>query len=1368
MSASPSPEHEASSQNPGKRRPGRWRRWFVRPAVWLSVLLLLLLTAAALYVSSDRFERRIEALVEERATEALGRSVTLDDLELSLWTLAAEASGLRVAGPSPDDPPVLTARHVTVDLSLLDLAVWGGESTAIQLDQVILEEPRFELRYDETGASNLPELAKSGAEAAPGTQGFEVRLGRLLVQKGVFLYDDRRVPLHLDARDLQGHLDGGAPDGSRPYRFLLTARTMETRWPSTEPFAPAVSLEASLYPDRLELTRGRLEAPDFQADLSGQIRWREPLEVRIDIEARAAASWANRLGYLEEPIAGPVAFDGLYLWTPDDWRYGGELRADSLDFLQRRVEAIEGGLAGSAHEVRVDVDEARHGGGNLRGSFVLDLSTPGREGGGDGYDARIDAVGEGLSLRSLLDGFGVDLEGLAGNLTARLDYRFSTEDVWRGDGEGRVGVERLRRPTDRQAVRGEAPLSIRDGVVRVIDGRLAASEQNATVDLTYDLVHRTGALRYRVDSQDLAELARWLSEPLGLEAGPDGASSPPPWWPTAGRGTVAGTMDLFPDRVLGRVALDFDEVATASLQVDHLEGSCEHGPQGISALEARMERGGGELWVTGDVILADTSTVSSTVSSADTPSGDSKASVELDLEVGGAGWPLASLRAGLDSADSVPDLEGGLNGYVEVRGPVAAPRIQGSLWVEPLHVAGFVIDRAEVDLDWEGSSGRLERLALIGPPGRLVGSGTLDLDTGTLDFQVAAAELSLERSTALAGLASPLQGTLGLQGTVAGTLDAPRAELRLDARGLSLGGASEARSLGRDGQAELVASWADGRLQARGSLLGLLRFEGGGRLDAAGTDLELQVRSERLAEILTLVWTPQPGLAGSFVGELDVSGDWTTGTEALRGRLELAELVLTREDLEIHNLQPVVAELTRAEVDIESLFLGNDRTGSELFVAGSIGLEPGDFPLDLRVQTSLDAVWFEPFLPEIQIDGAFDALATVRGTAAAPEINGQGEIRGGQAIVPGFPHSLDAVSAIVFFYPQEVVLQQLESRFASGRLRASGRLDMPRGDEPLVYDLQIEARSLTLRYPAGWTLRGGGELFLRAPAEGGGRELGGTVRLNRAFYVQDVRLGLFQVVQGALQRQRLALQETDELLASTQLSLSLEGDNALRVRNNVADLSGDISLSLHGTLARPVVFGRVELERGGSLEFRDIDYVVERGLLTFANPYEIEPVIDLVASTEVRRYDVQLMLSGTLERLNANFSSTPPLADLEVLGLLATGSAPGDQIGGQQQVAERFLFGQAASAISRRVNTLFGFDRFRISPGQGEEIGSGIGFSAEKRLSRDVTVIFSRDPSSTEREILQIAWDVSDEVTLILSREGDGSFALDARWEKSF
>ena len=93
---------------------------------------------------------------------------------------------------------------------------------------------------------------------------------------------------------------------------------------------------------------------------------------------------------------------------------------------------------------------------------------------------------------------------------------------------------------------------------------------------------------------------------------------------------------------------------------------------------------------------------------------------------------------------------------------------------------------------------------------------------------------------------------------------------------------------------------------------------------------------------------------------------------------------------------------------------------------------------------------------------------------------------------------------------------------------------------------------------------------------------------------------------------------------------------------------------------------------------------------------------------------------------------------------------------------------QAASLIGARVGTLFGVDRLRIDPLTTGDSVSAARVSVGKRLSRTVYVTYSVDPSSTAQQILEVEWKVSEQVTLVLTQNGDGSYALDTRWGKKF
>jgi translocation and assembly module TamB len=254
----------------------------------------------------------------------------------------------------------------------------------------------------------------------------------------------------------------------------------------------------------------------------------------------------------------------------------------------------------------------------------------------------------------------------------------------------------------------------------------------------------------------------------------------------------------------------------------------------------------------------------------------------------------------------------------------------------------------------------------------------------------------------------------------------------------------------------------------------------------------------------------------------------------------------------------------------------------------------------------------------------------------------------------------------------------------------------------------------------------------------------------------------------------------NDFLASTRLNVEVKGADALRVRNNVADVRGDVELTVRGTLATPGVTGSVTLDPGGTLIYNGNEFVVQRGLLTFENPYLINPEIDLEARTEVRNYDIVLTVSGTLDRLDFQYSSDEGLSYLEVLALVTGGpeieSDRRLQVPGEQQEADvgagSFLAGQAAAALSQRVNTLFGFDRFRIDPvptETGRVIGGGVQLTVGKRISRDLFVTYTTNPSASEDYLVRAEWQVAKDLVLVFTRNGQNdTYAVDAQWERRF
>jgi translocation and assembly module TamB len=205
----------------------------------------------------------------------------------------------------------------------------------------------------------------------------------------------------------------------------------------------------------------------------------------------------------------------------------------------------------------------------------------------------------------------------------------------------------------------------------------------------------------------------------------------------------------------------------------------------------------------------------------------------------------------------------------------------------------------------------------------------------------------------------------------------------------------------------------------------------------------------------------------------------------------------------------------------------------------------------------------------------------------------------------------------------------------------------------------------------------------------------------------------------------------------------------------------------------------VDLDRGGTIDFGGNQYTLERGSLTFSNPFRNEPSVDLVAATTVREFDVRLNVYGPVDELETSFSSTPPLPSLDVVSLLTTRSTDTlSAIGGRTTFedsgsggssAETFLASQAASLAGQRVGNLFGLDQVQITPltGASSELSTAR-LTVGKRLSRDLYLTYSYDPSESGEEIVEVAWQMYPTIVVLLRATDQGSYTADVRWTKSF
>ncbi len=1363
---------------------------------------LILVAAVLLYLTSDSAAERIRLLVEAQAAQASGRLVSVDKVTLDLLPPTLELHGVEVAGAQVDRPPFLQAEAVGVQFGLRGL-FWRR---AVRLERLWVDRPQVALTIDEEGQIDLPRPRTGG-----GGGSLEIEIGNLVIASGELVFDDLRLPVDLDASEVSGTVAGAGSD----LRLIghLDVQRIEVLLPGARPYTAAGSIALALEPRKgLEITAGRFRGPGEVVDIQGVVGWEKGpareareaaagtestegtaasgLTVHLTIEARGDTELATRLGYLDGQAAGGYSFNGRYDRVDGKWELTGLAHASRLSLAGEQLRDVVTQLRLVKTALHVELEEAGWYGGTVRGEGLVDLAAP------DSAQGRrrpltLDLQFDGVHLKELLRQRGVEgamLAGLAGRLTGKAAYRCDLSEALAGQGWIEVDLEP---EPDREGaglavaghegrtraaplpLAGDALFSIAGGVVSSGGGIiLRAGEDELVIDrLAVDVARRAGQLDFSLAT---SALGRWTA--LVSAAGADGpqSDSEPSFLPATGVGTVVGELsfeklyyDLDARLDLSAVALrPFEE--GEPIAVDSLTGSLSVSPRGVSPLRLEATRGRGAMLMAGTIPFEPPSPVDR--SAADSPAAESP-EIPLALTFDAAAWPSEELIAMLGL--ELP-LSGPLSGQWILGGSAEAVHGAGRLQVTPARWSGVELEAVGAQLALDPGQLAVRELTAKMAAGTAQAQGTLGLEgEQPLAFTARVEGLDLAQEPLATMLKSSLSGNLIGSATLGGTLAQPSGQL--SGRIENLGFVGEELGSGR-----FEAGWDGERIDLKANLGELITLAGGGPFDGAAGDLRLDVASTQLGAMARLAM----GESGH-----EVSGDFA-GTLSVNGALTSPDLALSLDSLHIgfagHRLsalEPATAHLDGDRLVIDSLYLGDDGEEAEFFLHGA--LSPGEGDLDLQLQAQLPAQWLELILPEARLRGVISALGRVGGSLRQPALDGQADLSAGQLILSGFPHAFDDASAVVLAYPDRIKLDHLTATVAGGALRAEGTL-FTDGLAVNDYRFQAKTEGFRLLYPEGWLLAG--DALLTLVPEEGGRLVQGSVDLDRADYLRDLRVGAVQLLQGMLRRQRLEAGSVDPTLAQTRLNVLLRVPDGLRIDNNVADLRGSAELTVRGDLARPVVLGTVELEPGGELLYSDTRYQVDRGLMTFSSSTRINPQIDLVARSKVRDYDVTLNLSGSLNRLQVNLASDPPLPDLEVLSLLTTGETltrgiafgndePGSTLGSSGQVARGILVGQAASVVSSRVKKLFGFDTFRIDPlSAAGDSGSTARVTFGKQLSKDLFVTYSNDPSSNRDNIVKVEWqalpglviEVTSVDQLTFSQSDNGALAVDLRWQKRY
>ncbi|HHQ47827.1 MAG TPA: hypothetical protein ENK19_02980 [Acidobacteria bacterium] len=386
-------------------------------------------------------------------------------------------------------------------------------------------------------------------------------------------------------------------------------------------------------------------------------------------------------------------------------------------------------------------------------------------------------------------------------------------------------------------------------------------------------------------------------------------------------------------------------------------------------------------------------------------------------------------------------------------------------------------------------------------------------------------------------------------------------------------------------------------------------------------------------------------------------------------------------------------------------------------------------------------------------------VGEISGSLSDPRFDGIAEIEDGSFRIPGSSIVFSSLDGTAILSPQGIELDGATFRVLGGSGRAGGWIRMESSGPD--FDLSGTITRARLEILPGLSPRLRGDWWFRGA--GSDLTLGGDLKIGRTLLRRKDELSSI-LLDWFAKRRRPAT------ATLPNLDIRVEGDRAIDARNAFLRFQTSVFLHVTGTPAQPGLVGKIELSEGGEFTFQGVRYDIDSGLITFSDPTQIVPNLDLRLRARVDVYEIWVNLSGSGDRIIPTLSSDPPLSQEEIVALLATGHRASDtssSSGGN--LASSILSSSLGEVLDQRARSLLAVDQVRIDPFSESDAGSPTArVTLVKQLTPTWTIAVESNLASNREEVFFSRWILAPQVYLELTRQRDGSWTTDLRLRKRY
>jgi translocation and assembly module TamB len=1324
-----------------RRRKIKW----LEHTLWvLGTWTVLAIALAVIALGSGLANPLLRRILIQKLEALTGAPVEIRTVSVGWFSLNASVNGLTIHGTEPKDTePMLTVEQARVGLRIDSF--WGRR---VSLNDLTVLRPRLHIRVEKNGTNNLPTLRRKAQSKEPLQETLlKLHIGHLKIDDGWILYNNVRSLVAVEGGELRIEVNlRGTPEVPL-YLGTLNWDQIELGRRKDMPVPANLSAKYSLGKQGFAVEQGILDVGRSHVDIQAEMP-----NLEVPAFTYRYRAWLDLLDVKEafltpEVPQGRIDLRGDGAFGDGKVQGKGSFAGDNVTLL---FDEFHSANLSSRSSYTLDEKEvilpdftAQALGGSLKGRVVMRY---------EGLQFRAEAKLQNMRLAELtpaLDHVGLPVDKLHWDSVISADTvmtwnaNFKDFDV--------TGTVHLEEPEDLRPghvpVEGDWKLRYRSTPDSVDITQLVFETPSSRGTITGVLAPKITALDVHLDIGALESLSDFIHALSGDSPGTEGAAER-----YVGSMHWDGTITSGRDGARYQGHFRGENFRYAKIALDSLDGDMVYSPRSFTITHGHATRGEMQAGIDGELELTDWDFLP-----------ENHWSSEINLErvplegleqLGGWNYPLHGFLTGQfhgQGTRSQPALTGNFDLAEGDIYSVAFNRLRGQVNVLPDEVR---LSNAELRFFAPGTE--------KSGAGIVTGNVAYRFADRSLTTDLVGASLPLENFRRIKSAGLPVAGQMTFRVKSSGPVAQPVAEgtfrlvdLRVGSEVIgSLDG--ELNSDGKEARLKLKSAMSAGAISGNVTL---------GLLSPMPVDGTVSIQNINLDPyLLSALHLDKFAGHGTADGDITVKGE-LQHLESLMVDGNFTRLILTYESVQLENSGPIHLTSTRDSLKVLSATLKGSNTNVDL--SGTIQFT-GRRTLAMKLNGSVDLRLFSAYIQGVEVGGHVDMNASFEGTLDRPRIIGRMKLQDASARSADFPTGLSNVQGDLVFDANRLFFDNVTGEAGGGTMTLAGSVNY--SEKPLRYDISARTDRIRIRYPEGLSWLLGGQLRLSGTLDGG--------LLSGKVVVQRVNLNAGLESATSLVSSKDSAPASSSFLRNLQFDVEATSTPDARMEWPGAYLEAEANLRVRGTAEHPIMLGHIHV-LSGDLYFRDNHYLVTRGDLNFANPFRLDPTINVEATTTIQQYEITLNFSGQSSKMSLSYRSDPPLPGNDIVTLLALG-----QTGSESQLrngsgvqtgasgASALLSEAISSQLGGRVERLFGITRFRVDPGlagvgsTGANQNAAARITVEQQVTRNLSIMYVSNVNSSQQQVIQVEYNLSRSIAIVALRDQNGTFGIDVKFKK--